>query len=395
MTSQASHAAANSSRSKNTEYSGESGTMEYGQGYPQKRIIDCLAEEREQSLTFLTFDDYHNDNEGDETGEDTGAEFYSDRTFALRDVCSYSINADCFDNVSDEQEFADEHVLVWACNILKYSPSARAMLKEAADKGWSITLEDRNGGDYCMNVEARLLVIDNGGLSGNALARSEYFLNRLLITLSKALRDAWQEKRFGGFDEDYGPKDVIMMERIRFADLDTLSVLIAWELREAGYEECWRHLSGSETCDMAMAFANYLERRPAAALDLRQALLAAFRQWFCEESRIDACDHDTLDYLDEVLESSEIVNPFGHKTPGKMNIEMLSTLPSGAAYLQGQGGEIMGNPTFCKIVNDMNNAHLAHIVNDIESITIDNVSFRDADLARKIFPEMFVQGTAE
>jgi len=375
--------AANSSR-KNIEYLGEDGIMEYEPDLPQKRVINCLADE-DQSFTYLAFDGYENDNVGI-NGE---AEKDSASGFLLRDLCSYSLNVDCFDNALDMQQFAEDHVLVWACSVMKHSPSARAMLKEASDKGWSITLEDRDGGDYCMNVEAKLLILDNGGLSGNALARSEYFLNRLLITFSKALRDVWQEKRFGGFDEDYSPKDVVLMERVRFADLDTLSVLIAWELREAGYEECWRHLSGSESCDLAMAFANYLERRPTAVLDLRQALLAAFKQWFCEESRIDACDHDTLEYLDEVLAASELVNPFGQKNPGRMNIEMLSTLPSGAAYLQGLGGEILGSRIFCSISNDLNVAHLSHIVNDIESITIENVSFRDPDLARKMFPENF------
>ncbi len=379
--------ATNSSRNNKIEYLGEGGIMEFEQNYPGKRVINCLADEDQQvqSFTHLAFDDYHNDNAG-LAGE---PESDSELAFSLRDICSYDLNVDCFDNALDTQAFAEEHVLVWACSVMKRSPSARSMLKEASDKGWSIALEDRDGGDYCMNVEARVLILDNGGLSGNALARSEYFLNRLLITFSKALRDVWQEKRFGGFDEDYGPKDVILMERIRFADLDTLSVLIAWELREAGYEECWRHLSGSESCDLAMAFANYLERRPTAALDLRQALLASFKQWFCEASRIDACDHDTLEYLDEVLEASELVNPFGQKRPVKMNVEMLSTLPSGAAYLQGQGGEILDNRIFCDMTNDLNNAHLTHLVNDIESITIENVSFRDPDLARKMFPENF------
>jgi len=379
--------AANSSRNNKVEYLGEGGIMEFEQEHRGKRVINCLADEDQQaqSCAFLAFDDYQNDNGGllGEPEDNFGL------AFSLRDICSYDLNVDCFDNALDEQQFAEEHVLVWACSVMKRSSSARSMLKEASDKGWNLTLEDREGGDYCMNVEAKLLILDNGGLSGNALARSEYFLNRLLITLSKALRDVWQEKRFGGFDEDYGPKDVILMERVRFADLDTVSVLIAWELRDAGYEECWRHLVGSESCDVAMAFANYLERRPAAALDLHQALLAAFKQWFCEEVRIDACDHDTLEYLDEVLASSELVNPFGQKTPAKMNIEMLSALPTGAAYLQGQGSEILGSPTFCDKINDLNNAHLTHIVNDIESVTVENVSFRDPDLARKIFPENF------
>ena len=374
--------AANSSRKNTIEYLGEGGIMEYDEGRPQKRIIDCLAEEREQSLTFFSFDDYDNDNVGQIEEE-------ADGIFLLCDLCAYKLGVDCFDNADEMQQYADEDILIWATSTLKYSPTARQILKEASDKNWCIMLEDREGGDYCMNVEQRLLILDNSGMSSSALARSEYFLNRLLINMSKALRDAWQEKRFGGFDEDYGPQDVILMERVRAADLDVVSVLIAWELRAAGYEGCWRHLSGSETGDLAMAFSGYLERQPSAALDLRQALLAAFKQWFNEIHRVDACDHDTLEYLDEVLAASELVNPFGTKTPGRMNIEMLSTLPSGAAYLQGQGADILGSTDFTGMSNDINSAHLAHIVKDLETITIDNISFQDADLARKLFPENF------
>lgn len=376
--------AANSSRRIIIEYLDKGGIVEYEPDKPQKRVIDCIAggEEQEQSFTCLSFENCDNDNAGQRKNE-------ADGIFSLRDLCAYKLGIDCFDNTDETKQYADEDILIWAISALKNSPIARQILKEATDKNWCVTLEDREGGDYCMNVEQRLLILDNGGMSANALARSEYFLNRLLITMSKALRDTWQEKRYGGFDEDYGPEDVILMERVRAADLDIVSVLIAWELRTGDYEGCWCHLAGSETGDLAMAFSSYLERQPAAALDLRQALLAAFKQWFNETSRIDACDHDTLEYLDEVLSASELVNPFGNKRPGKMNIEMLSSLPGGAAYLQGQGTEILKASTFIAMSNDINSAHLAHIVKDIETITIDSISFRDPDLARKFFPEMF------
>jgi hypothetical protein len=49
------------------------------------------------------------------------------------------------------------------------------------------------------------------------------------------LRDIWQEKRHGGFDEKYRTEFVLTMERIRSADCDVLSILVAWELRSGAY----------------------------------------------------------------------------------------------------------------------------------------------------------------
>lgn len=335
--------------------------MEYGSGIPHKRVIDYL--EKEQTLSYVSFDICDNDNISQNNQDSQDA---------------------------DENENKNENtILAWVTEHLKQSQSAKILLKEALDKGWKITLDDLEGGDYCMNVEERTLTLDNNGLSANALMHSEYFLNTILTTAIKALRDIWQEKRFGGFDENYTPKDVILMERVRAADLDVISILVAWELQEEGNEECWQHINGTQNNDLVQAFSSYLEHKPCAALALRQALLATFKQWFCENARVDRCDHDTLEYLDEVLEMSEYVNPFGTKHPGRMNIEMLSILPGGSAYLQGQGGEVLGEDLFSTLNNDINYAHLNHITHDTQSITIKDVSFRDTDLARKIFPESF------
>lgn len=367
--------------------------MEYESEKPQKRMIDCSAEDHGQDFTYLSFDNYNNDNplienfDHDDLWEEKDSAHY----FSLQELNAQTLPVDYFYNRSQTQKITDDELLTWMCSILKHAPNARPMLKEASEKDWFIALDDLEGSDYRMNVEERTLILDNSGLSADALARSDYFLNRLLVIMTKTLRDVWQEKRFGGFDEDYTPKNVILMERVRAADLDILSILVAWELQAEGYEECWYHLTGSQSADMAMVFSSYLERKPAQSLDMRQALLAAFKQWFNEPSRIDSCDHDTLEYLDEVLENSEFVNPFGYKQPGKMNIEMLSCLPGKSAYLQGLGGEIIRNSHFTAITNDINKAHLNHITHDIESVTIEHVSFRDSVLAQKIFPENFAE----
>ncbi len=302
------------------------------------------------------------------------------------ELCSEYMDIDFFDDEKNTNSFDCKDILSWCINILNESPSARQMLKEASDKDWKVTLDDLCGGDYYIDVEEKLLVLDNNALEPNVYARSNYFKNITIVNMIKALRDIWQEKRHGGFDEIYTPENILLMERIRAADLDVMAVFVAWELRSEDYPDLWRHMIGSEICDMAMAFSGYLERDPSSQFN-GQGLVAIFKQWFRSASRVDACDHDALEYMDDVLLISDSSNPFGKKKPSKMNIEILSCLPDKTAYLQGQGSEIMSDPLYSSIDNEINQTHLFHIVHDSKTFVVEGVAFRDAGLAQKIFPQ--------
>ncbi len=292
---------------------------------------------------------------------------------------------DCLE-IQDSHKSQDyESTLSWCVSVLEASPCARLMLKEASDKGWKITLEDLNGGDYFIDVEQKLLALDNNALEPAALERSAYFKNTIIITMVKALRDIWQENRHGGFDELYSPEHVLLMERTRAADLDVVSIMVAWELRSEEYSEIWRHIIGSEVGDMAMAFSGYLERDPSAGFN-GQGLKHIFKQWFRCSNRVDACDRDILEYLDDVLMASDVVNPFGRRKPANLNVEILSCLPDKSAYLQGLGAEILSDPVYSSLNNEINQTHLFHIMYDLEAVIVENVPFRDKELAKKIFP---------
>lgn len=303
----------------------------------------------------------------------------------LSDLDHNDMTADFFENGEGAHIYDYADVLSWCVHILGQSPTARAMLKEATDRGWMISLEDLSGGAYCVDVEQKLLILDNSALVPSALGRSSYFRNLTIVTLVKALRDIWQEKRHGGFDEDYKPDYIMTLERIRAADCDVISLLVGWELRAADHSEIWRHLIGSENGDMAMCFSGYLEREPSANYNGR-ALFAAFKQWFRSHDRVTMCDHTTLDYLDEVLATTNLQNPFGKKKPTRMNIEILSCLPDKTAYLQNMGQEILMDPLYCGMDDDINQTHLFHILYDLEAVTVQDVPFRSRDLAHKIFP---------
>ena len=325
-----------------------------------KKIIDCLSEH--------------------DFSQETQTSWY----FSV--LAHDEIEVEFFDELNDHEMLDYGDIVSWCLNLLSYSSAGARMISEACDQDWQVMLDDLQGGEYCIDVERKFLTIDNNALCPSALGRSGDFRNLTLVTLIKALRDIWQENRHGGFDELYSPEHILLMERIRAADLDVLAIMIAWELRAQGFTDFWRHMIGSEIGDMAMTFSGYLERDPSAQFN-NQGAVAAFKQWFREKKRVNECDHDALEYLDEVLFSSEEENPFGRKKPSKMNIEVLSCLPDKTAYLQGMGVEILSNPEFSAVDDAINQTHLFHIMYDLEAIVVEDVPFRDAELARKIFPQ--------
>jgi hypothetical protein len=277
-------------------------------------------------------------------------------------------------------------ILSWAVAHLANSPAARAMLKEAEKENWSFALESLGGPDFHLDVPEKLIVLDNQDLMTGALGRSEYFKNAVLVSMIRALRDVWQEKRHGAFDVQYGPEAVLMLERIRAADLDILAVLVGWELRGEGKGSLWRHLIGSEDGDIAMRFSGFLERDPSSLFN-GKALAAAFTQWFRNDRRVDSCDHEVLNYLDSIVECSDSCEEsFGCKKLTHVGTETLSCLPDKTAYLQGQGREILGNPLYAGLTDPINQAHFMQIIYDLKVVRIQSVPFRDARLAEMIFP---------
>ena len=283
--------------------------------------------------------------------------------------------------------FQDERdVLAWCVMLLSESPQANALIKDAAKKGWTVGLCDLNSDGFYLDVVKKQIWLDYFMLTPSALGRSLYFRSALVTTFIRALRDVWHEHRVGAFEERYSPEDVLMLERVRSADCDTATVFVAWELRGAGFGETWRHLLGSEEGDMAIIFTRFLERDPGALFS-GTALAYAFRQWYANESRVDGCDHDTLESLDDILLAAGCQNPFGKSSLTAKDVETLSTLPDGTVYLSGMGDTVLCDPFFSGMHDEINQTHLFHLMYDLEVTMVANVPFRDRGLARKIFPE--------
>ncbi len=275
--------------------------------------------------------------------------------------------------------------LAQTLNLISLSPTGRALIREAADQNWSLAMVCLSESDFSIDIAAKQIELDHHGLRPEGLMRSAYFGSMALISLISALRDVWHEKRHGDFNALFSPEAILMLERVRAADCDVLSMLTAWELRCEGYTDIWRHMLGSENGDLAVVYANHIEYDPASQFN-GKALKASFMQWYSAHERINECDHITLEYLDDVLQNADVKNPFGRKIPTHIGIELLSCLPDKSAYLQGFGGEILMDPKYSGLSDPVNQAHLMHILYDLEATVVNNVPFRDAKLAAKIFP---------
>jgi hypothetical protein len=286
------------------------------------------------------------------------------------------------------EHFTTAHeIMLWAVAALIHSPAASRMLERAAQAGWDVGLTNLDNAGFYMNIEERTLMLDHFALGPVALGRSAYFRNALLTTFARALRDIVHEENYGPLEATFGPEDFLMLERVRAADCDTVTVMVAWELRGAGFGDVWRHLLGAPEGDMALIFTRALERDPTAMFD-GAALGYAFRQWYADDSRVDGCDHQTLEILDNLLLDGDSyrAQPFGETRLTAAMIEEMGTLPDGTPYLAGMGGAILKDPFYAGLNDPINQTHLFQLMYDMEVTMVNNVPFRDAKLAALIFP---------
>lgn len=277
-------------------------------------------------------------------------------------------------------------VLAHALQLLRASASASALIDEAIQGGWEFGLSDLGERDFHVDVPGQKIIFAHYGMMPPALSRAPYFMNGLSVSMLRALRDIWHEKRHGGFDEKFGPEGILALERTRAADCDCYAVLCAWELRAAGYGDVWRHAIACEDGDVALAFLRTLEKS-AISYPSQKAMAAAFAQWHRNAERVSVCEHEALEYIDELLRQDGRGKSFGPLAKaGAQDIEVLSCLPDRTAYLQDMGEEILRAPLYAGLTDPVNQTHYMQIMHDVSASIVQGVAFRDPGLAAKIFP---------
>jgi hypothetical protein len=313
-----------------------------------------------------------------------GAGFF--QSWALSDLLADAAQCDPLDPRAKPEAVGDYYdVLLWCSRVIADSPTAVALMRDADLEGWSIAFDSLNHEGFYLDTHERLITLDHFGLVPAALGRSAYFRNILLTTFIRALRDVWHENRLPESLDHLAPEDILMLERVRAADGDTVAILCGWELRAAGYSDVWRYYLGAEEGDMAIVFSRFLDRDPGALFN-GAAPAYAFRQWYADAARVDSVDHATLEMLDDSLMTQGARSAFGSDHVDAAFLESLSLLPDGTHYLSGLGATIMRDPFFSGLNDPINQTHLFHMLYDTEVVMVNNVPFRDAALARKIFP---------
>jgi len=339
-----------------------------------------------RSVTRQNSDDAAQGNQADKISSNSIREFDLQKgdIFTIADLKPLQTKE--FENL-DAYPYAfkqDKDVLSWATALISESALGQALLKEVENSHWKIMLNDLGTGGFHLDAFEKIIELDNYGLDAASLGQSAFFRTSLICVLAKALRDIWHENRWGAFENMYNPESVLMLERARAADADSVSVLIGYELRSAGYNDVWRHILGSDDGDMAQVLTNILERYPTALYN-GMALAHIFRQWYADVARVDALDHDTLEHLDFSMRDFDGNNAFdfGDKKIKAIDLENLSTLPDGTVYLKELGETVCRDPFFCGLNDPINQAHLFQIVYDSKVTYVDGIPFRDPSLARK------------
>lgn len=278
----------------------------------------------------------------------------------------------------------EQDLLIWCLQTIMESPTAAALLDNGRAQDWSLYIGETSSDRHALYVEDMEIALDNAGLDILSIARSPYFRNNFLINFIAALRDIWHETNIGDMVFEYAPQDILMLERIKEADVMTTAIHICWELRGAGYTDIWRYILGSSFGDMAMAYSRNLEKEALGAFN-GTALADTFHVWFDDLTRVNPCDHDALEMIDAALVEMKKLTSSKNLNGGF--IAELTRLPGGLSYLGKVSSGILSDPHFSGCHTEFNQTHLFHVIYDMKVHHVCGVPFADAELASKIFPD--------
>lgn len=287
----------------------------------------------------------------------------------------------------DDALQAQHHELLYdLVSDLSLVNNASILLKTAAHHGYSFVLSFVEHGGYVLDHLNKCLIIDNFGLDMDILGASDYYQAHLFISLIRGLRDIWHEIRMGGIYDILNPEDIMKIERFRAADIEAVTASICWSMRNEGYVELWRNLISGDDGDIAIAYMREGETTPDS-LSGGKALRTAFKQWFTDHNRSDICDHQALEMMDLLLlENNGSGRVFGQHALNPTQISGLMALPDGMRYLCPMKNRLLSDMFYTSFGDDINQAHLFHIMREVASHMSFGVSFQNPDLASKIFP---------
>ena len=364
-------------------------------GNKEKPVVDLTQIQTEKSLLSLSYSDqivYNDEKEKDDNAmirrdfKPTNIDFKDhgiSEPSPIWKLCDLlHMQKYCQDSELDEYGL----LLSESLQILEHSPTAMSLIRYFENKGGLfLTFEDSDQACYYDGDES-LIVLSNRSMDSHTLYNSTWFRTALLADLVRSLREAWHADVNPNIFRDFQPVDALYLNRAFTADIEGILALSFWELRTVGRSDPWRHLVGSKDSDIALTFARIVENNKSALYD-GTGLQHAFRQWYSDHTRIDNVDHDTLEAIDFELSIADTNNPFGHEKLDAARLNNMTSLPDGLCWMEDLSEIIMVDPYYAGMHDIVNQAHLTHIITDINSFQAGPVRFHDKELAQLIFPE--------
>ena len=181
--------------------------------------------------------------------------------------------------------------------------SGAILLSATAATGYSLTLAFIDQGGYAIDIDNKIVTLNHHGVSRETLENSDHYKSSILLSLVRALRDIWHECRMSDIYEFLNPENILKIERFRAADIEAVTAHILWQLRCEGESDLWRCLLSERDGDIAIKYMQVAERGAGKEMTIR-ALQAAFKAWFTDAERSEACDHDALELMDQKIEAA-------------------------------------------------------------------------------------------
>lgn len=308
--------------------------------------------------------------------------------FALEDIL-LDVRAQ---ETPDAQPFScasDYDLVVWAVGTLCESPLARAFACDARFEDWAIELDDCEDDRHIIDGQMRVLILPRFQPSAAALGRSPHDRMQFLVELCRGLRAIWRQNTGVRHGFDLTIPHQILWQRLREADGDLMTLLLAWELREAGLPELWRHLIGSDLGSLGIAFSATLERSPDG-VETALLLRKLFLQWMEQDDLLTAADRRTLSRLDPSLGLASAGRLYGTDRLASEDVRLMAALPDDAGYLDTLASLVLSDDFFARMPDIINQTHLEHILSDLAARSMARAGFRDQSLAEKFFPDLAV-----
>lgn len=240
------------------------------------------------------------------------------------------------------EQFSDEALpatdLKAACDVLRQSRMGAALLEFAEANNIHILTDDQ------------IPMASYDRMTGRLILRPQLDPLTTQMVLVRELRRVWQHRQ-GALIHPllFHPDHAIVINRVLNADLMTMVVRVAWELKLAGQADMWTHLEQTSHYDLTRA----MKREALAdfrALNNGRAAASVFEAWFLSER----CRPHDRKLIQQMLSDYQgYVFKAGHVETSKMLtqqvISALGAMPYGKNYLTPHAATILADPIFTDI----------------------------------------------